>query len=93
VRAARDQHGLEVSQDGGAMELVRWSDDIDATFAQAIAAGATVMREPHDFQEGRLRVGWVMDPLGNPLELVQERKAAADGTGFAGPTRERSTVK
>lgn len=84
VRAARDEHGLEVSQKGGAMELVLWCDDVDATYAQALAAGATVMREPHDFQEGRLRVGWVMDPLGNPLELVQERKGAADATGFAG---------
>jgi predicted enzyme related to lactoylglutathione lyase len=73
VRAARDEHGLEVSQEGGAMELVLWYDDVDAAYARALAAGATVMREPHDFQEGRLRVGWVMDPLGNPLELVQER--------------------
>jgi hypothetical protein len=34
-----------------------------------------------------------MDPLGNPLELVQERKTVADGTGLAVPARERSTVK
>ena len=74
VRAARDEHGLDVSREGGAMEIVLWCEDVDATFAQALAAGATVMREPHDFQDGRLRVGWVMDPLGNPLELVQERK-------------------
>ena len=74
VRAARDDHGLEVSQEGAAMEIVLWCDDVDAAYAQALAAGATAMREPHDFQEGRLRVGWVMDPLGNPLELVQERK-------------------
>ncbi len=73
VEAARDEHGLEVSQQGAAMEIVLWCDDVDAAYAQALAAGATVMRQPHDFQEGRLRVGWVMDPLGNPLELVQER--------------------
>ncbi len=74
VRAARDEHGLEVSQEGGAMEIVLWCDDVDTAHAQALAAGATAMREPHDFQEGRLRVGWVMDPLGNPLELVQDRQ-------------------
>jgi predicted enzyme related to lactoylglutathione lyase len=74
VQAARDEHGIEVSQEGGAMEIVLWCDDVDAAYAQALAAGATAMREPHDFQEGRLRVGWVMDPLGNPLELVEERK-------------------
>jgi hypothetical protein len=72
VRAARDDHGLEVSQEGAAMEIVLWCDD--AAYAQALAAGATVMREPHDFQEGRLRVGRVIDPLGNPLELAQLRK-------------------
>jgi predicted enzyme related to lactoylglutathione lyase len=74
VRAARDEHRLEVSQEGGAMEIVLWCEDVDAAYAQALTAGATVMREPHDFQEGRLRVGWVMDPLGNPLELVQDRE-------------------
>jgi uncharacterized glyoxalase superfamily protein PhnB len=72
VQAARDEHGLEVSQEGAAMEIVLWCEDVDAVYARALAAGATTMREPHDFQEGRLRVGWVLDPLGNPLELVQE---------------------
>ena len=81
VRAARDEHGLDVSQEGAAIELVLWCDDVDAVFAQAVAAGATVMREPHDFQDGRLRVGWVMDPLGNPLELVQERSAGQERRG------------
>jgi len=75
VQAARDDHGVEVSQDGAAMEIVLWCDDVDAAYALALAAGAAVMREPHDFQEGRLRVGRVMDPLGNPLALVQERGA------------------
>ena len=74
VKAARVEHGLEVSQDGAAMEIVLWCNDVDGAYARALAAGATAMREPHDFQDGRLRVGWVMDPLGNPLELVQERK-------------------
>jgi uncharacterized glyoxalase superfamily protein PhnB len=74
VQAAHDEHGLEVSQEGAAMEIVLWCDDVDAAYAQALAGGATLIREPHDFQEGRLRVGWVKDPLGNPLELVEERK-------------------
>ena len=52
VRAARDDHGLEVSQEGAAMEIVLWCDDVDAAYAQALAAGATAMREPHDFQGG-----------------------------------------
>ena len=63
-QAARDDHGLEVSQDGAGAEIVLWCDDVDAAYAQAITAGAAPIREPHDFQGGRLRVGWVMDPLG-----------------------------
>jgi uncharacterized glyoxalase superfamily protein PhnB len=75
VRAAREEHGLDVSQDGAAMEIVLWCDDVDAVYARALGAGAAAMSEPHDFQDGRLRVGWVVDPLGNPLEFVQERKS------------------
>lgn len=73
VEAARDEHGLEVSQEGAAMELVLWCDDVDAAYAHALSVGATAVRAPHDFQDGRLRVGWVEDPLGNPLELVEKR--------------------
>ena len=70
VRAALDEHGLEVSQVGAAVELVLWCDDVDAAYARTLEAGATVIRQPHEFQ-GRLRVGRVTDPLGNPLVLIQ----------------------
>lgn len=72
VRAAREDHGLEASQEGAAMAIVLWCDDVDAAYARALAAGASATREPHEFQDGRLKVGWVTDPLGNPVELVQE---------------------
>ena len=72
--AARADHGLDVSQDGAAMELVLWCTDVDAAYALALDAGASPMREPHDFQDGRLRVGWVADPVGNPIELVQQMR-------------------
>ncbi|MFC3503329.1 VOC family protein [Micromonospora krabiensis] len=72
-RAALTDHGLRVSQDGAAMELVFWCEDVDSAYALALRAGAAVLREPHDFQDGRLRVAWVADPVGNPLELVQRR--------------------
>jgi predicted enzyme related to lactoylglutathione lyase len=72
-KAALADHGLRVSQDGAAMELVLWCEDVDTAYALALRAGATAMREPHDFQDGRLRVGWVGDPAGNPLELVQRK--------------------
>ncbi|MFP3713353.1 VOC family protein [Puerhibacterium sp. TATVAM-FAB25] len=71
-QAALEEHGLDVSQDGAAMEIVLWCEDLDAAYAAALEAGATVLREPHVFQDGRLRVAWVADPAGNPLELVQQ---------------------
>jgi lactoylglutathione lyase len=73
VDAARAEHGFEASQDGASVEIVLWCNDSDAAYAQALAAGATVLREPHDFQNGRLHVARVFDPLGNPLVLVQKR--------------------
>jgi len=30
------------------------------------------MAEPHDYLEGRLRVGRAADPAGNPVEIVQQ---------------------
>lgn len=72
--AALADHDLQVSQDGAAMEIVLWCDDVDAAFELAIESGATPLRQPHDFQNGRLRVGWVSDPVGNPIELVQQKR-------------------
>lgn len=73
-RAAREEHGIEVSEAGAAMELCLWCDDVDASYEQALAVGATPMSAPHDFQDGRLRVAWVADPTGNPIELVCQQR-------------------
>jgi hypothetical protein len=32
--------------------------------------GAMLLSEPHDFLDHRLRVGWVQDPDGNPIQIV-----------------------
>jgi lactoylglutathione lyase len=73
VDAARAEHGFAASQEGASVEIVLWCDDTDAAYAQALAAGAAALREPHDFRNGRLHVARVIDPLGNPLVLVQKR--------------------
>jgi catechol 2,3-dioxygenase-like lactoylglutathione lyase family enzyme len=72
VRSARADHGLDVSPDGKAIEICLWTDDADAAYAALLDAGATSMSEPHDWL-GRLRVAWVADPDGNPIELVAAR--------------------
>ncbi|QHT56429.1 VOC family protein [Cellulomonas sp. H30R-01] len=38
-------------------------DDVDAVYARAVAAGATVDREPAD--QGDERRGWLVDPFGH----------------------------
>lgn len=42
-------------------------DDVDATYAAAVAAGATPDREPSD--QGAERRGWIVDPFGHRWAL------------------------
>jgi uncharacterized glyoxalase superfamily protein PhnB len=77
VHAARNDHGFEASQGGASVEIVLWCSSSDAAYAQALELGATVLHEPHDFQNGRLRVARVLDPLGNPLVLVEKRSTSS----------------
>ncbi len=71
VASARSDHGLDVSPDGNAMEICLWTEDVDHAYAELLAAGALSMSEPHDWLQGSLRVAWVADLDGNPIELVQ----------------------
>jgi uncharacterized glyoxalase superfamily protein PhnB len=72
--AARELHGLAVSGAGNAVQVCLWSHDVDTAFARMLQAGARAVREPHDFQGGRLRNGWVLDPANNLVEVVQQRQ-------------------
>jgi catechol 2,3-dioxygenase-like lactoylglutathione lyase family enzyme len=74
VVSAVAEHGLDLdlTKPGRGMELVIWTEDADGTFARLVAAGARPLSEPHDWLQS-LRVAWVADPDGNPIELVQRR--------------------
>jgi catechol 2,3-dioxygenase-like lactoylglutathione lyase family enzyme len=74
VRSAVRDHALDVGpgEHGRGMEIVLWTDDTDAAFAELIAAGARPVSDPHDWLAD-LRVAWVADLDGNPIELVQRR--------------------
>jgi catechol 2,3-dioxygenase-like lactoylglutathione lyase family enzyme len=74
VTAAHDVHGLHVSSEGNAMGVCLWCHDVDAAFAMMLQVGARAVREPHDFQGGRLRTGWVLDPANNLVEVVERRQ-------------------
>lgn len=71
VEAAVADHGLQPKLDGRAMEIVLWTDDTDRAFAELTAAGAPTLSPPHDFL-GFLRLAWVADPDGNPIQLCQK---------------------
>ena len=44
--------------------IVLGVEDVDATYAAAVSAGATVDREPTDGADGGRR-GWLVDPFGH----------------------------
>ena len=72
VAAASADHGLRPNLDGHAIEIVLWTDDTDGAFARLTAAGAPTLSPPHDWLAD-LRIAWVADPDGNPIQLVQRR--------------------
>jgi catechol 2,3-dioxygenase-like lactoylglutathione lyase family enzyme len=72
VASARRDHGLNVTSDGRGAEICVWVDDTDAAYLDLLDHGATAMSAPHDWLED-LRVAWVTDPDGHPVELVQKR--------------------
>lgn len=74
MAAAQEMHELHVSGKGNAVQVCLWCDDVDADFERMLQAGARAVREPRDFQGGRLRNGWVLDPANNLVEVVQRRR-------------------
>lgn len=76
VIAAQESHGLHVvgAGAGNAVQVCLWCHDVDAAFESMLQAGARAVREPRDFQGGRLRNGWVLDPANNLVEIVQRRQ-------------------
>lgn len=54
-----------------AAEVVFWSDDADAMYAAAVDAGGDAIAAPRESPDGRLRYGWVVDPEGHQVKLVQ----------------------
>lgn len=56
---------------GHRIELCVYVDDVDATYAQADAAGFATVTGPADMPWGE-RVAWITDPDGNLVMLTQE---------------------
>ena len=73
VASARKDHGLSPDLNGRTAELVLWCDDTDAEYARLTAAGSPGLTEPHDWLGGDIRLAWIADPDGNPIQLVHKR--------------------
>lgn len=56
-----------------AAEIALWVDDVEAYFDRALAAGGSAVTPPMDSPDGRLRYGWLRDPEGHQLKLIQQR--------------------
>ena len=72
--AGQAMHGLPLGSGGPPRaEVVIWTTEVDAAYAELIALGVPSVSPPHNFL-GMLRAAWVMDPDGNPVEIVARRK-------------------
>jgi catechol 2,3-dioxygenase-like lactoylglutathione lyase family enzyme len=73
--AAQTMHGLPLGSGGfPRAELVVWTENVDEAYAMLTAKGVPSISAPHDFLAA-LRSAWVMDPDGNPVQIVSRRVA------------------
>jgi lactoylglutathione lyase len=72
VEAARRVHGVDALPGSPGMVLVVWTDDVDQSFADLVAAGVPVMQVPHDTGNNN-RNALLRDPDGNLVEIVAKR--------------------
>jgi predicted enzyme related to lactoylglutathione lyase len=73
AEGAAAHHGLNPNLDGRPVEIVLWTDDTDGDYARLTREGAPSLSEPHDWLSD-LRLAWVADPDGNPIQLAQRRQ-------------------
>jgi glyoxylase I family protein len=73
VDSARDHHGLNPSAQGQRATITLWTDDTAAAYDELVANGVTGMRPPHVWLD-RLLIAWIVDPDGNPVQIVQSQR-------------------
>lgn len=72
TEAAERVHGIHAEPGSPAMELVIWTDDVDAAYEKLLAADVRSVKPPHDSGNNN-RNALVRDPDGNLVELVAKR--------------------
>jgi hypothetical protein len=73
IAAAEEHHGLHSRGEGKGIEIVLWTDDVDIALNALVAKSAPLLSPAHDFLDAKLRAAWIVDPDGNPIQLVQRR--------------------
>lgn len=68
---AAASHGINPVTVGHRACITLWTDDVETAYANALRAGAVDHRGPHAFLDGRLRVAFVEDLDGHPIQIVQ----------------------
>nr|WP_304659841.1 VOC family protein [Arthrobacter sp. zg-Y1116] len=88
---AAEAHGLTPVTAGHRACLTLWTDDAAAAYTAALDAGAKDLQGPHPFLDGKLRVAFVEDFDGHPIQFA-ERKTTSGRSGAAAGTRDSCTT-
>lgn len=70
VESTRDDHGLDPVADGQRAAVILWTDDVDSAYETMTADGCPGIAAPHIWLD-RLRIAWLADPDGHPIQIVQ----------------------
>lgn len=73
IISTRDDHGLSPVEAGQRAAVILWCDDVDAALALTATRGIPTLAEPVPWLE-RLRIAWIADPDGHPVQLVQRAR-------------------
>lgn len=70
IESTRDDHGLEPVGDGQRAAVILWTDDVERSYQTLTKAGCPGLVAPHIWLD-RLRIAWLADPDGHPIQIVQ----------------------
>ncbi|GEK81233.1 VOC family protein [Agrococcus baldri] len=70
IASTRDDHGLAPVDHGQRAAVILWCDDVDAALAETEARGIPTLAAPEPWLTD-LRIAWIADPDGHPVQLVQ----------------------
>ena len=70
IESTRDDHGLDPVAEGQRAAVILWTDDVEKAHETLVAAGCPSLAKPHVWLD-RLRIAWLADPDGHPIQIVQ----------------------